>query len=57
MSPRGTAIYIFFQSSEKKTHQVQTRVKENSLLIKVALSGAPITNADRITLLFVLSYK
>ena len=41
----------------KKTHQVQTRVKENSLLIKVALSGAPITNADRITLLFVLSYK
>jgi len=42
---------------KKKTHQVQTRVKENSLLIKVALGGAPITNADHITLLFVLSYK
>jgi len=57
MSPRGAAIYIFFQSSEKKTHQVQTRVKENSLLIKVTLGGALVTNVDHITLLFVLSYK
>jgi len=41
----------------KKTHQVQTRVKENSLLIKVTLGGALVTNVDHITLLFVLSYK